>query len=137
MKIKVVGYWLVTIPFALLMTVSGLSYFAMGEMDVLGYPQYFWYILGTWKVLGAVVVLMPGVALIKEWAYAGFLFTLTGAAASHAFFGDGVETIIPPLVVLTLMVASYLLRPASRRLTDIPLLIPSSQDSAVRLEATS
>jgi hypothetical protein len=76
-------------------------------------------ILGLWKVLGAVAVLVPGFPRLKEWAYAGFFFDLTGAAASRAFAGDGAADILAPLGFLALVAASWALRPASRRLGTI------------------
>jgi hypothetical protein len=82
----------------------------------LGYPLYFALILGTWKLLGAIAITAPGLPRVKEWAYAGFFFDLTAAALSHAAVGDGTTDIISPLVFLALVAASYLLRPASRRL---------------------
>jgi uncharacterized membrane protein YphA (DoxX/SURF4 family) len=58
-------------------------------MTHLGYPAYFCVILGVWKVLGAVAVLVPRFPRLKEWAYAGAVFELTGASASHLAVGDG------------------------------------------------
>ncbi len=85
-------------------------------MTHLGYPVYFTTILGVWKVLGGIVVLAPRLARLKEWAYAGMLFDLTGATASHAAVGDPVAKIVTPLVILGIVMASWSLRPESRRL---------------------
>lgn len=87
-------------------------------MTHLGYPGYFALILGVWKVLGGVAVLAPGFPRLKEWAYAGIVFDLSGAALSHAFAGDGADKIVAPIVLLGLAFASWALRPDSRRLAD-------------------
>jgi len=81
----------------------------------LGYPSYFLVLLGTWKMLGAVALLIPGRALLKEWACAGAFFTYTGAVVSHVTTGYALGE-VPVLIFLTaLAVASWALRPASRR----------------------
>ncbi|MEM6296792.1 MAG: DoxX family protein [Myxococcota bacterium] len=85
----------------------------------LGYPEYFATILGVWKIGGAVVILLPKTPLLKEWAYAGIVFDLTGAAASHVYVSDPVGETVVPLVVLALTVASWMLRPAGRRLAGV------------------
>lgn len=87
----------------------------------LGYPSYFLVLLGTWKVLAAVALAVPRRALLKEWAYAGCFFTYTGAIVSHLTTGYALSElgILVPMVALT--VASWALRPASRR---IPSLAP-------------
>jgi hypothetical protein len=66
--------------------------------------------------LGAIAIVVPGLPLLKEWAYAGFFFELSGAAASHALAADGPSQIVQPLVFLALVVASWWLRPAGRRI---------------------
>ena len=86
------------------------------DMGHLGYPSYFMTILGTWKVLGALAVGAPGLATVKEWAYAGMLFDLTGAAASRAACGDGPTLVVVPLGIAIIVASSWALRPASRRL---------------------
>lgn len=78
----------------------------------LGYPAYFASILGAWKVGGALVLLTPGLPRLKEWAYAGIFFTLTGAAASHLASGDSLSHALAPLVLLSLVLTSWALRPA-------------------------
>ena len=82
----------------------------------LGYPAYFFTILGVWK-LGAVIALVaPGLPRLKEWAYAGIFFNLTGAAASHAVVRDPLGNVMTPLIVLAIAMTSWALRPESRRL---------------------
>jgi hypothetical protein len=83
--------------------------------------------LGVWKLLGAIVVVIPRFPRLKEWAYAGFFFNLTSAAATRAFAGDSAGDIIAPLVFLALVVASWALRPASRKLVAAPKAKASRQ----------
>ncbi len=78
----------------------------------LGYPGYFATILGTWKLLGVAAILAPGLPRLKEWAYAGMFFTLSGAALSHAAMGDPVSKILVPLLLLGAVLVSWALRPA-------------------------
>ncbi len=78
----------------------------------LGYPAYFATILGSWKLLGVAAILAPGLPRLKEWAYVGFFFTLTGAALSHAIVGDPISKIAVPLMVLALVGVSRALLPA-------------------------
>jgi hypothetical protein len=85
------------------------------DMSHLGYPSYFMTILGTWKLLGAVTVGAPGLATVKEWAYAGMIFDVTGAAASRAAANDGVVMIVVPLLIGVVVGVSWATRPSSRR----------------------
>jgi len=116
-----VVYWLVTVLFALFMGAGGYIDFAQPEfvreeLPKLGYPLYFFKILGFWKILGCFALLLPKTPRLKEWAYAGFFFNLTGASATHVFNGDPVNTVIVPWVVLAIGAVSYFLRSADRRL---------------------
>ena len=81
----------------------------------LGYPIYFLTILGIWKILGVVALLVPRSPLVKEWAYAGFFFTMSGAIFSHIAVGDPVKEIFPSFLLLVLTVVSWYLRPADRK----------------------
>jgi DoxX-like family len=76
----------------------------------LGYPAVLTSILGAWQLLGVAAILAPGLARLKEWAYAGFFYTLTGAAISHASAGDSIGHIVFPLVLLGLVISSYSLK---------------------------
>ena len=89
-------------------------------MSALGYPAYLMSILGAAKLMGVAALAVPGLPLVKEWAYAGFTFNLLGAAASHGASGDLITEILTPLGVLLLGAASYGLRPESRRLSASP-----------------
>jgi hypothetical protein len=85
------------------------------DMARLGYPAYFSTILGTWKVLGAIAI--PRLPHLKEWAYAGMIFDLTGAALSRAVSGDGFAGVVPPLLIAVLVVVSWALRGPDRALS--------------------
>ena len=120
MNAKKIAYWTTTILFAGMMVMSALMYFQQSKQVVegfahLGYPPYFRYLLGTAKVLGALALLAPGLAILKEWAYSGFTITLISAGVSHLASGDGVEKVIGPIIGLALMGISYALRPPGRR----------------------
>ena len=84
---------------------------------LLGLPAYIFVILGFWKILGGIAILLPRIPLIKEWAYAGIFFNMTGATAARAFSGDSIPHIITPILITGLTVASWYLRPDSRKLS--------------------
>jgi hypothetical protein len=81
----------------------------------LGYPVYFLTILGTWKILGVVAVLIPKFPLIKEWAYAGFFFAMSGATLSRIASGGSMNEMFPSLLLLVLTVVSWYFRPVDRK----------------------
>ena len=115
------AYWAATLLVAAAFLVPGIlnlmhAPHVAGDMAHLGYPRYFSTILGTWKLLAAAAVLAPGTPRIKEWAYAGMMFDLTGAAASRLIVGDPGVTIAVPLLIACVVAISWRLRPASRRL---------------------
>jgi hypothetical protein len=85
----------------------------------LGYPAYLALILGVWKLLGAAAVAAPGLPRLKEWAYAGIFFDLSGAALSHGLSGDPAAKVAVPVVLLGIAAVSWALRPASRRLGEV------------------
>ena len=85
----------------------------------LGYPIYFLTILGIWKILGVVAVLIPKFPLLKEWAYAGFFFAMSGAVFSHIALGDSVNEIFPSLLLLILTLVSWYFRPADRKIISV------------------
>jgi len=93
--------------------------FVLEGMRQLGYPDYFALILGVWKVLGGIAVLLPRSPLLKEWAYAGMFFDLIGASASHAAVGDPAAKVVTPLIILGIVAASWALRPESRKLPGV------------------
>jgi hypothetical protein len=118
---RTLGYWVSTGLFCALFSYGGASHLVHADsvaepMARLGYPAYVMTLLGVAKLAGVVALLVPGRPLLKEWAYAGFTFDLLGAAASHAFAGSPLAHTLRPLAVLAVGAASYLLRPATRRL---------------------
>ena len=125
MKAKTIVYWAMTGLVAFFIGGGGASqiwqYAANphGVVPLLLYPMYFFAILGFWKVLGAIAILAPRYPLLKEWAYAGIFFDLTGAAASCAAVGGygayGFH-VIAPLIITGFTVASWALRPESRKM---------------------
>lgn len=90
-------------------------------IESLGYPAYFLIIIGVWKLLGAVAVLVPRFPRLKEWAYAGMFFNYTGAVASHLAVGHGAESVAYPIIITGLAVASWALRPPARRNLALPI----------------
>jgi uncharacterized membrane protein YphA (DoxX/SURF4 family) len=121
MKSQAIGYWICTVLIAFSFLSGGVVYLlrspkALEGITQLGYPAYFMTILGIWKLLGGAAVLLPGFPLVKEWAYAGMIFDLTGATASHIASGDDMRHILVPLVLAALVVASWALRPEGRKL---------------------
>ena len=121
MKIKVIGYWATTALIAFAVLSGGAAELARRPDNVeglvhLGYPVYFATIIGFWKVLGGMTVLVPGFPRLKEWAYAGIFFNMTGAAASHAVSGDAAWHVVVTGSLAVLAVASWALRPQGRTL---------------------
>jgi uncharacterized membrane protein YphA (DoxX/SURF4 family) len=124
-RTKSVVYWMMTILVAFpigsggVMQVAHVKETVDGFVHILGYPAYFVTILGVWKVLGAIAILMPAFPRLKEWAYAGIMFDLTGAAWSNAAVGGygayGFH-ILAPLIIAGFTVASWALRPESRKI---------------------
>jgi hypothetical protein len=90
--------------------------FVLDIITHLGYPPYLLTILGFWKLLGGVVLFAPGLPRLKEWAYAGIFFELTGAAASWVLHGDSAREMITPSILAVLAIVSWALRPPSRTL---------------------
>ena len=115
-------YWVATLWLSLGMVSTGMVQLVKMKEEVdnfssLGYPAYLMTIIGGWKMLGVVAVLMPKFPLLKEWAYAGFFFAMTGAVVSHLISGHGAKEIFGPMLLLVLTVISWYFRPADRRLT--------------------
>jgi hypothetical protein len=120
-RFKILAYWVTTGLIAAALLFTGAIDIAHPPSAVaflahLGYPAYFAVLIGTWKVLGGITLLAPRWPRLKEWAYAGVFFDLTGAAISHAASGDPAPNVLVPLVMTALAVASWSLRPESRKL---------------------
>ncbi|GIG70454.1 DoxX family protein [Phytomonospora endophytica] len=119
-----VVYWVTTVAFVGALFSGGIADLLHREetlagMVALGYPPYFLYIIGAWKVLGTAAFLAPGFGRLKEWAYAGAFFNFTGAAVSHAFSGSASwHVVYTSLFALTVLV-SWAARPPDRVLGDV------------------
>jgi uncharacterized membrane protein YphA (DoxX/SURF4 family) len=128
MTTKMVAYWAVTMLIALETLVGGIADVIHGKTilvtgppvaDVvthLGYPLYFLRIIGVWKVLGGIVLLVPGYPRLKEWAYAGIFFELSGAATSWLAYEHNMGEAVVPMILAVLALVSWALRPQHRRL---------------------
>jgi DoxX-like family len=121
MKRKMIAYWICTAVIALCIGSGGAAQALrlpqnVEGMTALGYPLHFIVLLGVWKVLGAITLLAPGLGLVKEWAYAGIFIDLSGAVVASAANGGGALHVIAPVVLIGFLVASWALRPESRRL---------------------
>ncbi|KRE97763.1 hypothetical protein ASG89_29615 [Paenibacillus sp. Soil766] len=121
---RIFAYWTVTLILAFSIALSGIGQLMRygGNVDLvtdIGFPLYITNILGSWKLLGVIAIVMPGFPRMKEWAYSGIFFLMTGAALSHVFandYGDYGFHIILPLFYAALGIASWALRPKSRKL---------------------
>jgi len=119
MKAKTIAYWVATVFLVFNIFSGALAELAQRPenaegMALLGYPLYFMVILGAWKVLGSVALLVPGLPRLKEWAYAGIFFNMTGAAISHAVMADGTWHVFYTGFLAALTLASWALRPEGR-----------------------
>src|SRR5258708_9425483 len=108
-------YWMTTVLVAAAFFVTGVGNLVpvahiARDMSHLGYPPYFLCILGTWKILGAIVIVLPKVPRLKEWAYAGMIFDLTGATFSRLASGDGVMMVIVPVAIAGVVMISWAFR---------------------------
>jgi uncharacterized membrane protein len=116
-----ITYWIVTSLLVLAMITGGTAQFVQAKFNTdgfirLGYPMYSMKIIGTWKIIGGIVLLIPGYPLVKEWAYAGFFVLLTSAVISHIAAGDVFYQWAGALTFALLTVWSWYIRPADRRL---------------------
>lgn len=114
-------YWIATLWLSLGMLSTAIVQIMKWEEEVdmfkhLGYPAYFLIILGVWKILGVAAVLIPKSPIVKEWAYAGFFFAMSGAIISHLILGDPFSEIAPALLLLTLTIVSWYFRPSDRKI---------------------
>ena len=127
-KSKKVVYWISTIWLSLGMVATGILQLSKTEAEGaiappgvwgisrLGYPIYLLSIIGVWKILGVIAILIPKFPLLKEWAYSGFFFLMSGAIFSHAAVGSPVNEFFPSLLLLTLTILSWHFRPADRKI---------------------
>ena len=121
-------YWIATIWLSLGMVSTGIVQLlklkgdgpgSLDSMTHLGYPVYFVTILGVSKILGVVALLIPKFPLLKEWAYAGFFFMMSGAIFTHIAAGNSMSEIFPSLLLLILIVISWYFRPSDRKIISV------------------
>ena len=120
-------YWVATLWLALGMLSTGIVQLTMSEngpgglnsLRHLGYPIYLLALLGIWKILGVVAILVPKSPTVKEWAYAGFFFIMTGAIYSHIAASNATTEIFPALLLLILTGISWYFRPPNKRISLI------------------
>lgn len=118
-----VAYWIVTIFLSFGMLAGGVQQLLQigGYNEIvtqLGYPLYLLSILGAWKILGVIAILIPKFPLLKEWAYAGFFFAMSGAFISHLAVGQSFVDALPSLILMVVTVLSWYFRPANRKLAQ-------------------
>ena len=120
-KKKLIWYWIITAILSFCIFFGGLTQALQLKQTIqgfkpLGYPTYFISLIGIWKMLGVIAILIPGFKLLKEWAYAGIFFTMTGAVISHIASNDVKVQIIAPFLLAVFTVLSWYLRPAGRKI---------------------
>lgn len=121
-------YWIATIWLALGMVSTGIVQLIKMEEEVnnfttLGYPTYLMTIVGVWKLLGVIALFIPGFPLLKEWAYAGFFFVMSGAIISHVAVGHGGAAIFGPTLLLVLTVTSWYFRPNKYQVAERKVIL--------------
>lgn len=120
-RIKIT-YWIATLWLSLGMVSTAIVQLIKMKEEVnktsitLGYPLYFLTIIGVWKLLGVIAILIPKFPLLKEWAYAGFFFAMTGAIVSHLAVGDELKEYFGPALLLILIIVSWYFRPNDRKI---------------------
>ena len=119
-KAQKITYWVATIWLSVGMLSTGIVQLVQMKEEVdnfttLGYPAYLMTIIGVWKVLGVVAILIPKFPLLKEWAYAGFFFAMSGAILSHIAVDDAAMELFGPALLLVLTTVSWYTRPQSRK----------------------
>ena len=117
-------YWIATLWLALGMLSTGIVQLIKMQKEVdlmthLGYPIYFLTIIGVWKILGVIAILIPKFPLLKEWAYAGFFFVMSGAVISHLVMGDAAKEFFGPTLLLVLTVTSWYFRPSDKKAMSV------------------
>lgn len=130
MDARKIGFWVSTGLGTAILTFGGINEVTHAQRIVdtmahLGYPAWLPSLLGTWKLLAVAAILAPRLPRLKEWAYAGVFFDVTGAITSHAVAGDGPAHLAPPMVVLALLATSWALRPVARKLVAASRIEPT------------
>ena len=123
-KKKLMWFWIITVILSFCLFSGGLAQ-AIQVKEViagfkpLGYPTYFISLIGIWKMLGIIAILVPNFKLLKEWAYAGLFFVMSGAVISHIASGNVTVQIIASFILMIFTVLSWYLRPANRKISSI------------------
>lgn len=130
-RMRTIGYWVSTGLVAFMLLPAGVMQVAQTPEQAegfakLGYPVYFMVMLGVWKLLGGITLLIPRFPRVKEWAYAGIFIDFSSAVVSDAVRGDSVSHVMAPLFCAAILACSWALRPQSRVLGA---LRPSSPQS--------
>ncbi|MBP2615548.1 DoxX family protein [Chryseobacterium jejuense] len=120
-KTKII-YWIFTLWMALGMVSTAIVQLMKNKDELanftnLGYPAYLMTIIGVWKLLGVIAILIPKRLLLKEWAYAGFFFVMSGAIISHLIVGDTAGRTFPAVLLFVLVIISWYFRPADRKIS--------------------
>lgn len=118
-------YWIFTLWMALGMVSTAIVQLMKNKDELanftnLGYPSYLMTILGICKLLGVIIILIPGRLLLKEWAYAGFFFVMSGAVVSHLIIGGPAGRTLPAVLLLALVLISWYFRPSNRKISITP-----------------
>ncbi|AZA83758.1 DoxX-like family protein [Chryseobacterium lactis] len=121
-KRKKIIYWIFTLWMALGMISTAIVQLIKNKDELanftnLGYPSYLMTIIGIWKILGVIAILIPKQLLLKEWAYAGFFFVMSGAVISHLIVGDTAGRTFPAVLLFVLVIISWYFRPANRKIS--------------------
>ena len=122
-RTRTIAYWIFTVLLVFELVAGSVWNLSQIEwvhiqLNHLGYPLYFAYILGVWQIGGAAAIIAPRLPRVKEWAYAGSFFEFSGAVASHLLAGDGAAAWRVPLVYAAIVIVSWALRPADRCLSN-------------------
>lgn len=133
-KRKNIIYWIATAWLSLGMLSTGIVQLLHIPKETsfiinMGYPVYFLTLLGIWKLLGVMAVLVPKFPILKEWAYAGFFFCMSGAVFSHIASGHELKDLFGPILLLVLTIISWYYRPAGRKISS-PVASPVSANAA-------
>ena len=123
-KTKKITYWISTIFLSFGMLAGGIQQMLQigGYNEIvtqLGYPLYLLSILGTWKILGVIAIIVPKNPLLKEWAYAGFFFAMSGATISHFAVGQAITEALPSIILLLVTFTSWYFRPNDRKVIEL------------------
>ena len=125
---RTVAYWGATGLVTIVPLLAAFAYLTTSPEAVenfrhVGYPQQLRVLLGVAKLAGAIVLLLPGLPMLKEWAYAGFTFMWIAASVAHYVAGDE-PLFVLPLALIGVLAVSYITRPASRRVsaTAMPIV---------------